>query len=109
MKPTPISGIAEIAGFLAVIAGEHTEAARVNGQRLVQRKLRGEVGDRTRGIGIAMLPPRVARGPGAHRARQPPHRRRGESARSAAARSSISCETCCSISTGLWAVCRHNA
>ena len=36
---------AEIAGFLAVIAGEHAEPAGVDRQRLVQRELRGEVGD----------------------------------------------------------------
>ena len=39
---------AEVARFLAVIAGEHAEAAGVDRQRLVQRELRGEVGDRTR-------------------------------------------------------------
>ena len=37
---------AEVAGFLAVIAGEHAEAAGVDRQRLVQRELRGEVRDR---------------------------------------------------------------
>ena len=37
---------AEVAGFLAVIAGEHAEAAGVDRQRLVQRELGGEVGDR---------------------------------------------------------------
>ncbi len=36
---------AEIAGFLAVIAGQHAEAAGVDRQRLVQRELRGEVRD----------------------------------------------------------------
>ena len=39
---------AEVARFLAVIAGEHAEAARVDGQRLVQRELGGEVRDRLR-------------------------------------------------------------
>ena len=37
---------AEVAGFLAVIAGEHAEAAGVDRQRLVQRELGGEIGDR---------------------------------------------------------------
>jgi hypothetical protein len=36
---------AEVARLLAVIAGEHAEAARINRQRLMQRELRGEVGD----------------------------------------------------------------
>src|SRR5206468_11079970 len=37
---------AEVARFLAVIAGEHAEAARVDRQRLVKRELRGEIRDR---------------------------------------------------------------
>ena len=37
---------AEVARFLAVIAGQHAEAAGVDRQRLVQRELGGEVGDR---------------------------------------------------------------
>ena len=36
---------AEVAGFLAVVAGQHAEAAGVDRQRLVQRELGGEVGD----------------------------------------------------------------
>ena len=36
---------AEVAGFLAVIAGQHAEAAGVDRQRLVQRELRREIGD----------------------------------------------------------------
>ena len=41
---------AEVARFLAVIAGEHAEAAGVDRQRLVQRELGGEVGDRPVGV-----------------------------------------------------------
>ena len=37
---------AEVAGLLAVIAGQHAETARVNRQRLVQRELGREVRDR---------------------------------------------------------------
>ena len=37
---------AEVARLLAVIAGEHAEPAGVDRQRLVQRELGGEVGDR---------------------------------------------------------------
>ena len=37
---------AEIARFLAVVAGEHAEAAGVDRQRLMQREFGGEVGDR---------------------------------------------------------------
>jgi hypothetical protein len=36
---------AEVARLLAVVAGQHAEAARVDGQRLVQGELRREVGD----------------------------------------------------------------
>ena len=36
---------AEVAGLLAVIAGEHAQAAGIDGQRLVQRELRREVRD----------------------------------------------------------------
>ena len=46
MNPTPMSGHAEVAGLLAVVAGEHAETARVDGQRLVQRELGREVRDR---------------------------------------------------------------
>src|SRR5690242_21005008 len=38
-------GQAQIAGLLAVVAGEDAQAARVDRQRLVQPELRGEVGD----------------------------------------------------------------
>ena len=48
---------AQVAGLLAVVAGQHAEAAGVDRQRLVQRELGREVGNR----------PRVARPP-AHRA-----------------------------------------
>ena len=37
---------AEVARLLAVIAGEHAEAAGVNRQRLMQREFGGEVRDR---------------------------------------------------------------
>ena len=40
---------AEVRRFLAVIAGEHAEAARVDRQRLMERELGGEVGDRLAG------------------------------------------------------------
>ena len=36
---------AEVARFLAVIARQHAEAAGIDRQRLMQRELRGEVGD----------------------------------------------------------------
>ena len=51
----------EVARFLAVIAGQHAESARVNGQRLVERELGGEVRDRAVGVGIASVPPGVVR------------------------------------------------
>ena len=60
----------EVAGLLAVIPGEHTEAAGVNRQRLVQRELGGKVGDRARRVRIAAMPPRVARAARARRARR---------------------------------------
>ncbi len=49
----------EVARFLAVVAGEHAEAAGVDGQRLVQRELRGEVAERSLALGEPVLPPRV--------------------------------------------------
>ena len=53
---------AEIARFLAVIAGEHAEAAGVNRQRLVQRELGGEVRDRVAAeLRVAVRPPGVPR------------------------------------------------
>ena len=54
---------AKVAGFLAVIAGEHAEAAGVDRQRLVQRELGGEVGDRLAvQVRALALAPRVVRG-----------------------------------------------
>ena len=54
---------AEVAGLLAVIAGEHAEAAGVNRQRLVQRELGREVGDRLAvGRRHRVRPPGVVRG-----------------------------------------------
>ncbi len=55
---------AQIAGFLAVIAGEHAEAAGVNRQRLVQRELRRKVGDRAGAVVETVLPPGVPRAAG---------------------------------------------
>ena len=99
---------AEVARLLAVIAGEHAEAAGVDRQRLVQRELRREVGDRpgaVRRSGAATTcPARCARG----RAPRSPRRRPPGTARRCAASSSSSCETLRSISTGLCAVCRHS-
>ena len=50
-------GNVEIGGALDVVAGEDAEAAGVDGQRLVDAELRGEVGDRARaedaGVGCA--------------------------------------------------------
>ena len=37
---------AEIGGALDVVAGEHAEAAGIDGERLVEAELGGEVGDR---------------------------------------------------------------
>ena len=51
---------AEVARFLAVIAGEDAEAARVDRQRLMEREFRGEVRDDMRRVGRdALLPPRA--------------------------------------------------
>ena len=52
---------AEVARFLAVIAREHAEAACVDRERLMERELRREVRDRSMALGMAVLPPRVAR------------------------------------------------
>ena len=38
----------EVGSALDVIAGEHAQAARVNGDRLVQSELCGKIGDRAR-------------------------------------------------------------
>ena len=98
---------AEVARFLADVAGEHAEAAGVDRQRLVQRELGGEVGDRAGGVVEALLPPRVARA----RARSSASIARvvdREEAIVAAAWSSSSGDTLRSISTGLCAVCRHS-
>ena len=48
----------EVARFLAVIAGEHTEAAGVNRQRLVEREFGREVGNRA-GRAMVTMPPRI--------------------------------------------------
>ena len=64
----------EVARFLAVIAGEHAEAAGVDRQRLMERELGGEVGDRAVRVGVAAVPPRVPRR--ARRRRAPRSRRR---------------------------------
>ena len=37
---------AEVAGFLAVVAGEDAEAARIDRQRLMEGELRREIGQR---------------------------------------------------------------
>ena len=52
---------AEVARFLAVIAGEHAETAGVDRERLVQRELGGEVGNRSAELRKAARPPGVAR------------------------------------------------
>ena len=54
---------AKVAGFFAVIAGQHAEAARVDRQRLMQREFSGEVGDRlATQVGAFALAPGVVRG-----------------------------------------------
>ena len=53
---------AEVAGFLAVVAGEHAKAAGVNRQRLVKGELGGEVGDGVRCGRDVIRPPRAAGG-----------------------------------------------
>ncbi len=53
----------EIARFLAVIAGKHPQAARVDRQRLMERELGGEVGDRPRRVGEVTQPPGFAGAP----------------------------------------------
>ena len=51
---------AEIAGLLAMVAGQHAQAAGVDRQGLVQRELRREVRNRAAVEGVAVLaPPRV--------------------------------------------------
>ena len=101
---------AEVAGFLAVIAGQHAEAARVDRQRLMQRELGGEVRDRLAGElrerarppGVARRARRVERGDGAvvERAETPDRRRRPRAARAGSTHS---------MRTGLCAVARHDA
>ena len=100
---------AEVRGFLAVIAGEHAEAARVDRQRLVQRELRGEVGDAAVAEHrLLFAPPRVRLGPRLIEAEdrlvvgldELRIRGRGGWRRSAVIR--------CSICTGLCAVARHS-
>jgi len=55
---------AEVARLLAMVARQDTEPACVNGQGLMQRELRREVGDRLRAdIGKRPRPPRVGRAP----------------------------------------------
>ena len=55
---------AEVGGFLAVIAGQHAEAARVDRQRLVQRELRGEIRDAAAAEHRrALAPPRMRHRP----------------------------------------------
>ena len=55
---------AEVAGFLAVIAGQHAEAAGVDRQRLMQRELGGEVGDLLADeIAVLAMTPGVVRRP----------------------------------------------
>ena len=80
---------AEVARFLAVIAGEHAEAAGVDRQRLVQRELRGEVRDRPLRVGIAVLPPGVAARRAPRRARRWRRRRPTGTARRWPPRSSM--------------------
>ena len=66
----------EVAGLLAVIAGEHAETARVDRERLVQRELGGEVGDRSGVVAEPVLPPGVLRTAGAiERQRSPAMRK----------------------------------
>ena len=57
---------AQVARFLAVIAGQHAEAAGVDRQRLVQRELGREVGDAARRAGaVALRPPAALAAAGA--------------------------------------------
>ena len=53
---------AQVARFLAVVARQDAEAAGVDGERLVERELGGEVRDRAAlHVGVPVHPPRVAR------------------------------------------------
>jgi hypothetical protein len=101
MKPTPMSGLSEVAG-LAVIAGQHAKAAGVNRQRLVQRELRGEVGDRLLMCGMVFL--QVLCGPrGVERRHGASHlEERGVSHRSV----ELVARIIRTIFSGLWAVAR---
>ena len=99
---------AEVAGFLAVIAREHAETARVNRQRLVQRELGREVGNRlSLEIRTCSLPPRVR----AARASSSPARARSYQLQPRwilAYRSSVARGIIQSMRTGLCAVARHS-
>ena len=100
---------AEVARFLAVIAGEHAETAGVDRQRLVQRELGGEVGDRPAELRKAARPPGVARAARARRARRSPGRRaRGTPGRRRPVRAARAAPAR-SMRTGLCAVARHSA
>ena len=50
-EPDADEGHAEVARFLAVVAGQHAEPAGIDRQRLMQRELGGEVRDRLRRVG----------------------------------------------------------
>ena len=63
-EPAREVGDAEVAGLLAVVAGQDAQAARVDRQRLVQAELGREVGDRPGQIREPLLPPRVLRAAG---------------------------------------------
>ena len=100
---------AEVAGLLAVVAGQHAEAAGVDRQRLVQRELGGEVRDRLRRrrpgtFAPTTCPPRFAR----RRDRRAPCRTARGSRDRPPPCSSVACGTMRSIRTGLCAVARHS-
>ena len=59
-KTHPDKGQTEIADLFAVIAGEHTQPAGVDGQRTMQAELGGKVGDRPlAGVGMLLAEPQV--------------------------------------------------
>ncbi len=100
---------AEVAGLLAVIAGEHAEAAGIDRQRLVQRELGREVGD---GLAVQVRDTHSRTRSSAPRVRHQGGPRCGRS--SPATRdcrwppSAPQAGSACSMRTGLCAVCRHS-
>ena len=62
-EPDADQGDAQVAGFLAVIAGQDAQAAAVDGQGMMQAEFRREIGDETlRHLRMLAREPRVRRG-----------------------------------------------